>query len=122
VLSLYPPLVSKIIMFRSYLTTALRHLWGAPGFTFINVLGLAVGMACCLLIGLYVQYELRYNTFHTNADRIAVATFESSFFGRTLSTPPAVGAVLRGSAARPNKGAPPGMKTFGMSVMLGMSP
>ena len=82
-------------MFRSYLTTALRHLRGAPGFTFINVLGLAVGMTCCLLIGLYVQDELRYDTFHTNADRIAVATFESSFFGRTLSTPPAVGAVLR---------------------------
>ena len=82
-------------MFRSYLTTALRHLRGAPGFTLINVLGLAVGMACCLLIGLYVQDELRYDTFHANADRIAVTTFESGFFGRTLSTPPAVGEVLR---------------------------
>ena len=82
-------------MFRSYLTTALRHLRSAPGFTFINMLGLAVGMACCLLIGLYVQDELRYDAFHANADRIAVATFESDFFGRTLSTPPGVGPVLR---------------------------
>ena len=40
------------------------------GYSFINIAGLAVGMACCLLIVLYIQDELSYDAFHVNADRI----------------------------------------------------
>ena len=46
-------------MLKNYLKIALRHLRKHPGYTFINVAGLAVGIACCLLILLYVQAELR---------------------------------------------------------------
>ena len=57
-------------MLGSYFRTALRALKRRPGFAAINILGLSVGMACCLLIGLYVQNELSYDRFHDNADRL----------------------------------------------------
>jgi len=57
-------------MLSSYLTTALRALRRRPVFATTNVLGLAIGMACCLLIGMYVQNELSYDRFHEDADRI----------------------------------------------------
>jgi putative ABC transport system permease protein len=57
-------------MLRSYLTIALRSLRRRPGYAVLNLIGLAVGMACCLLIGLYVQNELSYDRFHPDADRI----------------------------------------------------
>jgi putative ABC transport system permease protein len=56
-------------MLRSYLTIALRSLRRRPGYASLNLVGLAVGMACCLLIGLYIQNELSYDRFHPDADR-----------------------------------------------------
>lgn len=67
-------------MLRSYLKTAARHLWHQRGFTAMNVVGLAVGMATCLLVGLYVQDELSYDTFHPQAERILAVTIENDFF------------------------------------------
>jgi putative ABC transport system permease protein len=57
-------------MFKNYLKIALRHLKKSPTYSFINIAGLAVGMACCLLISLYVFNELGYDKFHQNAERI----------------------------------------------------
>ncbi len=57
-------------MFRNYLATALRHLLRYKGYSAINVLGLAVGLASCVLILLYVQDELSYDQYHENKDRI----------------------------------------------------
>ncbi len=57
-------------MFRNYLTIALRHFWKRKFYTFINITGLAVGMACCLLISAYVLDELSYDQFHEKAERI----------------------------------------------------
>lgn len=57
-------------MIRNYLKTALRTLRRRPGFTFLNVVGLALGLACALSIGLYVRHELSYDLQHDNADRI----------------------------------------------------
>ena len=57
-------------MLKNYLKIALRNLRKHPGYTFINVAGLAVGIACCLLILLYVQNEFSYDRFHESADRI----------------------------------------------------
>lgn len=57
-------------MFKNYITIALRNLLRHTLYSAINIFGLAVGMACCMLMLLYVQYELRYDQHHTNSDRI----------------------------------------------------
>ncbi|MDO6435398.1 ABC transporter permease [Flavitalea sp. BT771] len=57
-------------MFRNYLKVAIRSLLKRKAFTLINILGLATGMAVCLLIVLFVRSELSYDKFHQNADRI----------------------------------------------------
>lgn len=49
---------------------AIRNLLQNKSYTFINLLGLAIGLACCILIVLYVKHELSYDRFHTNADRL----------------------------------------------------
>ena len=57
-------------MLQNYLTVAWRNLLRNKGYTFINVAGLAVGMACCLLITLYVRHELSYDRYHAQAGQI----------------------------------------------------
>jgi len=57
-------------MFRNYLTTALRNILKKKGYTVLNVLGLAMGITCCLLIFQYVAHEKSYDAFHKNADQI----------------------------------------------------
>ena len=57
-------------MFKNYLTTAIRNLTRHKIYSFINIAGLAIGMACCVIILLYVQNELSYDQFHQNSDRI----------------------------------------------------
>lgn len=61
-------------MLKNYFTIALRNLRKHKGYAFINVAGLAVGLAVCLLIALYIQYELSYDDFHTKGDRIVRVT------------------------------------------------
>ena len=57
-------------MLKSYLTVALRSLRRHRAYSFINIAGLAVGMACVVLIFLYVQDERSYDQYHVNKDRI----------------------------------------------------
>jgi len=57
-------------MFKNYLKIALRNIKRHKGYSLINIVGLAVGMACCILILLWVQDELSYDRFHENADDI----------------------------------------------------
>jgi putative ABC transport system permease protein len=57
-------------MLKNYLKIALRNLRRHKTYSFINVVGLAVGLACCLLISLYVKDELSYDRYHAKADRI----------------------------------------------------
>jgi predicted permease len=57
-------------MFRNYLKVALRNIVRHRGYSIINVAGLAIGMACALLILLWIQDELSYDRFHENADRL----------------------------------------------------
>lgn len=60
----------EIIMFKNYLKVAFRSILRNKGFTFINVFGLAVGMACCIILFLYVQHESSFDKFHDKADQI----------------------------------------------------
>jgi len=55
-------------MLKNYFKIALRNLLKHKGFSFINILGLSVGLTCCLLIGLYINEEMSYDRFHENAD------------------------------------------------------
>ena len=57
-------------MLKNYLKIALRNLARHKGYAFINVIGLAVGIAASVLVTLYVVDELGYDRFHENADRI----------------------------------------------------
>jgi putative ABC transport system permease protein len=57
-------------MIRNYIITAYRALWRYKSFSFINVTGLAVGMAAFLLILQYIRHELSYDTFHEKGERI----------------------------------------------------
>ena len=55
-------------MLRNYLITAFRNLRRHKGFSAINILGLAIGMAACLLIWQFVTFELSYEDFHQDKD------------------------------------------------------
>ncbi|MCB0839858.1 MAG: ABC transporter permease, partial [Bacteroidetes bacterium] len=57
-------------MYRNYLTTALRNFWREKGYTFINISGLSVGLACSILIMLWVQDELNVDGFHEQEDQL----------------------------------------------------
>ncbi|MEL7363834.1 MAG: ABC transporter permease, partial [Bacteroidota bacterium] len=57
-------------MFKNYVLVAFRTLRKQPGYSFINVGGLGLGLAAALLIGLYVQDELSYEQHFPDADRI----------------------------------------------------
>lgn len=69
-------------MLKSYLLIAWRNFRKHKSFSLINVAGLAVGMACFILIMLYVQYELSFDRYHANAGRIyrVVAQQPGNFF------------------------------------------
>jgi len=57
-------------MLRNYLKIALRNILRNKAFSFINISGLAIGMACCVFILLFVQDELTYDSYHEKADQI----------------------------------------------------
>ena len=57
-------------MIKNYFKIAFRNLFKHKVYSFINIFGLAIGIGCCLLIGLYVQNEWSYDTFHSKSDRI----------------------------------------------------
>lgn len=65
-------------MFRNYLTSAIRSLRRHKLFSFINIFGLATGMACSILILLWVQDERSYDQFNTNAPQLYRLTAEVS--------------------------------------------
>jgi len=54
-------------MIKNYIVVTLRNIFKHKGYAFINIAGLAIGMACCLLISIWVLDELSYDRFHENA-------------------------------------------------------
>jgi putative ABC transport system permease protein len=76
-------------MFRHFLLIARRNLLKRKLYSFINIFGLAVGMACCVVIGLYVQHELSYDKYNIQHDRIyrVLQTFRSVDKGQKIKSP-----------------------------------
>lgn len=64
-------------MLKNYFKIAFRNLIRKKVFSFINIFGLAIGMACTILILLWVQDELSYDNFHKNGDNIYRVLYES---------------------------------------------
>lgn len=62
-----PPL---FIMYKNYLKIGWRNLLNKKGYSLINIFGLALGIACCIIIFMYVSYERSFDNYHTKGDRI----------------------------------------------------
>ena len=69
-------------MLKNYLTTAFRNIVGSPLFSAINIIGLAIGLACCIIITVFVRYETSFDKHWENADRIHRVTRD--FFSNDL--------------------------------------
>ncbi len=85
-------------MLKNYMKVALRNLRRDPTYSYINVIGLAVGLACFLLIALYIQNEFQYDRFHARADRIVRVTSHRSDVNGTRSfarSNPAIGPTIK---------------------------
>ena len=64
-------------MLKNYFKIAWRNLWRNKVFSAINILGLSIGLACCILMFLFIQYELSYDKYNTNAKNIYRLTSEA---------------------------------------------
>ncbi len=73
-------------MLKNYLVTAFRILWRQKGYSAINIFGLTLGIACSLLIIIYIADELSYDKFHTDRDRIYRAGFMAKIQGRDITS------------------------------------
>jgi putative ABC transport system permease protein len=74
-------------MFKNYLKTAIRNLWKHKTFSFINVIGLTIGLTSFILIALYIFDELTFDRFHKNTDNIyRIVESKTSPEGKTAKT------------------------------------
>jgi putative ABC transport system permease protein len=79
----------SITMFKNYLLTSFRNIKKHKSFTVINISGLAIGMACCILLAIYINSELSFDNYHVNANRIYRVGQDVSFnnfTGRSSAT------------------------------------
>ena len=85
-------------MLGNYLKTAWRHLLKNNLFSIINIFGLAVGMAACLVIYQYVRFELSYDIFHRNKDhlyRVLLNDYhDGKFIGKSAATVSGLGQAI----------------------------
>ena len=73
-------------MLRNYLLISLRNLKKHFTYSLINIVGLGLGLATCLLLVTWIRHEVSYDRFHEKADRIYRASMEYSFGGQTNKT------------------------------------
>jgi putative ABC transport system permease protein len=83
-------------MLRNYIKIAWRNIKNQPGYSSINIIGLAIGVAACVLILQYVHFELSYEDFHSKKDRI-YRVEQDRFDNGKLSTQWAAGAYAVGN-------------------------
>jgi len=85
-------------MFKNYLKIAFRNIIRQKGFSFINITGLAIGMACTIIILIWVQDELTFDRFHENADNLYRVEEDQYYSGEVYHvnvTPYPCGPVFR---------------------------
>ncbi len=82
-------------MLKNYLKIAFRNLLKQRFYSVINVLGLAIGLAACLLITLFVLDEISYDRYHSNADQIYRARLSYSLGGQSGDFPIAAAPLAR---------------------------
>ncbi|MBN2247020.1 MAG: ABC transporter permease [Candidatus Aminicenantes bacterium] len=85
-------------MIRNYIKITLRNIFKHKGYSFINIAGLAAGMACCLLIAIWVLDELSYDKFHQNESCLYRVEENQHYSGRLFHvnvTPYPLGPALK---------------------------
>ena len=85
-------------MFKNYFKTAWRNLIKNKGFSFINITGLAIGMASAILILLWIQNEMSRDTLYPKSDRLYLMYNRDKFSGQTFawnSTPMIMGPTVK---------------------------
>ncbi|MFC1725379.1 ABC transporter permease [candidate division KSB1 bacterium] len=86
-------------MFKNYLKTAFRNAVKQKAYTFINIAGLSIGIAACILILVYIQFEMSYDNYHEKADRIYILKIDGNFSGNDFislaSAAPAAPAIKK---------------------------
>ncbi len=85
----------NVAMFKNYMIVAVRNLMRHRVYSVINVLGLAIGMATCILIVRYIQDELSFNGWHTKAERIYRVIRETKGGGESSYLPNTSGALAQ---------------------------
>jgi len=83
-------------MFRNYLKTTFRNLWKNKTYSFLNIFGLAVGIACAALIFLWVEDELTYNHYFSNRDNLYNIKDQQTYDGTTLTFDATPGPLAQG--------------------------
>ena len=78
-------------MLKNYIKSAFKNIKKRKGYSFINILGLGVGIASCILIFLWVHNQLSYDQFHINKDSL----YSVNFSNGSEATPPAMADYLK---------------------------
>lgn len=103
-------------MIKNYFKVALRNLLRNKTFSAINIVGLAIGIASCILILLYVQYEFSFDRFNRKCNRIYRTASEVNFSGRIIKV--AVSSDKLGPALKENI---PGVENYTRIFDIGMA-
>ena len=85
-------------MLKTYFKIAWRNFSKNKVFSFINIIGLSTGLACCMLITLYINNELGYDTYQQNKDDIYLLVTNFIMQGKDLkmpNTPAAMGLTMQ---------------------------
>jgi putative ABC transport system permease protein len=94
-------------MLKNYLVASLRSLRKNFSYSAINIVGIGLGLATCILLSVWINHELSYDRFHKNASRIYRGSLEYSFGGQTSKTsvsPTALLPVLKKNFAEVENG------------------
>ena len=72
-------------MIHNYLKTTFRNLWKNKGFTFLNIFGLGIGIACASLIFLWVEDEINFNNYFSNKENLYKIKDSQTYDGTTFT-------------------------------------